>query len=122
MAKYYAESHEWIELEGTTATLGISKYAADSLGDITYVEIPAPGKAVAAGDVLCTVESVKAVSDVYAPVAGTVGEGNADLEADPGALNADPENTWICRIEGVNANALDGLMDADAYAKFVESL
>lgn len=122
MAKYYAESHEWIELEGTTATLGISKYAADSLGDITYVEIPAPGKAVAAGDVLCTVESVKAVSDVYAPVAGTVGEGNADLEADPGALNADPENTWICRIEGVNANSLDGLMDADAYAKFVESL
>ena len=122
MAKYYAESHEWIELDGTTATLGISKYAADSLGDITYVEIPAPGKAVAAGDVLCTVESVKAVSDVYAPVAGTVGEGNADLEADPGALNADPENTWICRIEGVNANALDGLMDADAYAKFVESL
>ena len=122
MAKYYAESHEWIELDGTTATLGISKYAADSLGDITYVEIPAPGKAVAAGEVLCTVESVKAVSDVYAPVAGTVGEGNADLEADPGALNADPENTWICRIEGVNANALDGLMDADAYAKFVESL
>ena len=122
MAKYYAETHEWIELDGTTATLGISKYAADSLGDITYVEIPAPGKAVAAGEVLCTVESVKAVSDVYAPVAGTVGEGNVDLEADPAALNADPENTWICKIEGVNASGLDGLMDADAYAKFVESL
>jgi glycine cleavage system H protein len=122
MAKYYAESHEWIELDGTTATLGISKYAADSLGDITYVEIPAPGKAVAAGEVLCTVESVKAVSDVYAPVAGTVGEGNADLEADPGALNADPENTWICKLEGVKADDLGGLMDADAYAKFVETL
>lgn len=122
MAKYYAESHEWIELNGTTATLGISKYAADSLGDITYVEIPAPGKAVAAGEVLCTVESVKAVSDVYAPVAGTVGEGNVDLEADPAALNADPENTWICKLEGVNASDLNGLMDADAYAKFVESL
>ena len=122
MAKYYAESHEWIELDGTTATLGISKYAADSLGDITYVEIPAPGKAVAAGEVLCTVESVKAVSDVYAPVAGTVGEGNADLESDPGALNADPENTWICKLEGVDAGSLDGLMDAAAYAKFVESL
>ena len=122
MAKYYAESHEWIELDGTTATLGISKYAADALGDITYVEIPAPGKAVSAGDVLCTVESVKAVSDVYAPVAGTVGEGNTDLDADPGALNADPENTWICKIEGVNADSLGGLMDADAYAKFVESL
>ena len=122
MAKYYAESHEWIELDGTTATLGISQYAADSLGDITYVEIPVPGKAVAAGEVLCTVESVKAVSDVYAPVAGTVGEGNADLEADPGALNADPENTWICKLEGVNAKDLDGLMDADAYAKFVETL
>ena len=65
---------------------------------------------------------MKAVSDVYAPVAGTVGEGNADLEADPAALNADPENTWICKIEGVNASDLDGLMDADAYAKFVESL
>ena len=111
MAKYYAESHEWIELDGDTAKLGISKYAADSLGDITYVEIPVPGKAVAAGDVLCTVESVKAVSDVYAPVAGTVGDGNAD-----------PENTWICKLEGVNASDLGGLMDADAYAKFVESL
>ena len=122
MAKYYAESHEWIELDGTTATLGISQYAADSLGDITYVEIPAPGKAVAAGEVLCTVESVKAVSDVYAPVAGTVGEGNTDLEADPAALNADPENTWICKLEGVNVSDLGGLMDADAYAKYVESL
>ena len=122
MAKYYAESHEWIELDGTVAKLGISKYAADSLGDITYVEIPASGKKVAAGDVLCTVESVKAVSDVYAPVAGTVGEGNADLESDPGALNADPENTWICKIEGVKPDSLGGLMDADAYAKFVESL
>lgn len=122
MAKYYSESHEWIELDGDTAALGISKYAADSLGDITYVEIPAPGKAVAAGDVLCTVESVKAVSDVYSPVAGAVSEGNADLEADPGALNADPENTWICKISGVKANALDGLMDAAAYAKFIETL
>ena len=82
----------------------------------------AAGKAVAAGEILCTVESVKAVSDVYAPVAGTVGEGNADLEADPAALNADPENTWICKLEGVNASDLGGLMDADAYAKFVESL
>jgi len=122
MAKYYAETHEWIELDGTTATLGISQYAADSLGDITYVEIPVSGKAVAAGEVLCTVESVKAVSDVYAPVAGTIGEGNADLEADPGALNADPENTWICKLEGVNAADLGGLMDADAYTKFVETL
>ena len=122
MAKYYAESHEWIELDGTTATLGISKYAAAALGDITYVEIPASGKAVAAGEILCTVESVKAVSDVYAPVAGTVGEGNSDLEADPGALNADPENTWICKIDGVKADALAGLMDAAAYAKFIETL
>ena len=122
MAKYYSESHEWIELNGDTAALGISKYAADSLGDITYVEIPTPGKAVAAGDVLCTVESVKAVSDVYAPVAGVVGEGNADLEADPGALNTDPENTWICKLEGVKADSLGGLMDADAYAKFIETL
>jgi glycine cleavage system H protein len=122
MAKYYSESHEWIELDGAVATLGISQYAADSLGDITYVEIPATGKVVATGDVLCTVESVKAVSDVYSPVAGTVSEGNADLEADPGALNADPENTWICKIDGVKADALDGLMDAAAYAKFIETL
>ena len=122
MAKFYAESHEWIELDGDTAKLGISKYAADALGDITYVEIPAAGKAVEPGDVLCTVESVKAVSDVYSPVAGTVGEGNADLEADPAALNADPENTWICKLEGVSADSLGGLMDADAYAKFIETL
>ena len=103
MAKYYSESHEWIELDGATAALGISRYPADSLGDITYVEIPVPGKSVAAGDVLCTVESVKAVSDVYSPVAGTVSDGNADLEADPGALNADPEKTWICKLSGVKA-------------------
>ena len=122
MAKFYAESHEWIELDGDTAKLGISKYAADSLGDITYVEIPAAGKAVEPGDVLCTVESVKAVSDVYSPVAGTVGEGNSDLEADPGALNADPENTWICTITGVKKDAVSGLMDEAAYAKYVESL
>lgn len=122
MAKYYAESHEWIELDGDTAKLGISKYAADSLGDITYVEVPAAGKTVEPGDVLCTVESVKAVSDVYSPVAGTVGEGNADLEADPGALNADPENTWICTITGVKKDAVAGLMDEAAYAKYVESL
>ena len=122
MAKYYAESHEWIELDGETARLGISKYAADSLGDITYVEIPAAGKTVAPGDVLCTVESVKAVSDVYSPVAGTVGEGNSALEADPGALNADPENTWICTITGVKKDAADGLMDEAAYAKYTESL
>ena len=122
MAKFYAESHEWIELDGDTAKLGISKYAADALGDITYVEVPAAGKAVEPGDVLCTVESVKAVSDVYSPVAGTVGEGNADLEADPGALNADPENTWICTITGVKKDAVAGLMDEAAYAKYVESL
>ena len=122
MAKYYAESHEWIELDGDTAKLGISKYAADALGDITYVEIPAAGKTVEPGDVLCTVESVKAVSDVYSPVAGTVGEGNSDLEADPGALNADPENTWICTITGVKKDAVAGLMDEAAYAKYVESL
>ena len=122
MAKFYAESHEWIELDGDTAKLGISKYAADSLGDITYVEVPAAGKAVEPGDVLCTVESVKAVSDVYSPVAGTVGEGNSDLEADPGALNADPENTWICTITGVKKDAVAGLMDEAAYAKYVESL
>ena len=122
MAKFYAESHEWIELDGDTAKLGISKYAADSLGDITYVEVPAPGKTVEPGDVLCTVESVKAVSDVYSPVAGTVGEGNSDLEADPGALNADPENTWICTITGVKKDAVAGLMDEAAYAKYVESL
>ena len=122
MAKFYAESHEWIELDGDTAKLGISKYAADALGDITYVEVPAAGKTVEPGDVLCTVESVKAVSDVYSPVAGTVGEGNADLEADPGALNADPENTWICTITGVKKDAVAGLMDEAAYAKYVESL
>ena len=122
MAKFYAESHEWIELDGDTAKLGISKYAADSLGDITYVEVPAAGKTVEPGDVLCTVESVKAVSDVYSPVAGTVGDGNSDLEADPGALNADPENTWICTITGVKKDAVAGLMDEAAYAKYVESL
>ena len=119
----YSRTHEWVLFaEDGTATVGITDYAQDQLGDLVFVNLPEPGDQVTAGEAFADVESVKAVSDVYAPVAGTVGEGNADLEADPAALNADPENTWICKLEGVNASDLGKLMDADAYAKFVETL
>ena len=123
MAKFYAKSHEWVELDGDVATIGISNYAQNALGDITYVETPAPGTEFKAGDVLGVVESVKAVSDVYAPVSGTASEGNALLEEDPGAANRDPEGEgWICKFSGVSADELTSLMDEAAYQAYVQTL
>lgn len=123
MAKFYAKSHEWVELDGDVATIGISNYAQNALGDITYVETPAPGTAFQAGAVLGVVESVKAVSDVYAPVSGVVVEGNAALEDDPGAVNRDPEGEgWICKFSGVSADELASLMNESAYQDYVKTL
>ncbi len=118
--KCYSEDHEWVELVGDVATLGISAHAASELGDITFIELPAVGKGFKKGDVLCVVESVKAASDVFVPVTGTVSEVNGELEGEPGRINADAEGAgWICRIKGVNAAELTGLMSAAQYQAFL---
>jgi len=119
----YTDQHEWIRLEGDTATVGITKHAAEALGDVVFVEVPSVGKAVAAGGEAAVVESVKAASDVYSPVAGTVTEGNAAVEATPSTVNEDPEGAgWFFKLSGVNKADFDKLMDADAYKTFVDGL
>jgi glycine cleavage system H protein len=119
----YTDQHEWIRLEGDTATVGITKHAAEALGDVVFVEVPSVGKTVAAGGEAAVVESVKAASDVYSPVAGTVTEGNAAVEATPSTVNDDPEGAgWFFKLSGVNQADFDKLMDADAYKKFVDGL
>jgi glycine cleavage system H protein len=119
----YTSEHEWIRLDGDVATVGISAYAQEQLGDVVYVELPEVGRAVAAGDDMAVVESVKAASEVYAPVEGEVAAVNNDLADKPELINDDAEGAgWFVRLKGVDASALDGLMDADAYAKYLQSL
>jgi glycine cleavage system H protein len=117
--RLYSESHEWAKIEGTTATVGITRYAQDQLGDVVFVELPAIGRQVARGEAIGTIESVKAVSDLFAPVAGTVVEVNGELEAHPELVNQDPYGAgWLVRVT-VAAGAAEGLMDAAAYERFV---
>jgi glycine cleavage system H protein len=121
--KYYTESHEWVMVENEEAIIGISEYAAEELGDITYVELPTEDDDVIVGDNLGVIESVKAASDVYSPVTGTVVEVNSDLEDNPGLINESPEEAgWICRLSNIDVTDLDQLMTPDAYAKFLKSL
>ena len=119
----YTDQHEWIRLEGDEATIGITKFAAESLGDGVFVELPASGKVVAAGGEASVVESVKAASDIYAPAGGTVTIANSMLEAAPSKVNEDPEGEgWFFKIKLSNKDEFTKLMDAVAYAKFVGSL
>ena len=119
----FTNQHEWVRIDGDEATVGITKYAAEQLGDVVFVEVPSVGKTVAAGGEAAVVESVKAASDVYSPVAGTVTEGNAAVEATPSTVNDDPEGAgWFFKLSGVNKADFDKLMDADAYKKFVDGL
>ena len=119
----YTDQHEWIRLEGDEATIGITKFAAESLGDVVFVELPASGKVVAAGGEAAVVESVKAASDIYAPAGGTVTIANSMLEAAPSEVNEDPEGEgWFFKIKLSNKDEFTKLMDAVAYAKFVGSL
>jgi glycine cleavage system H protein len=123
MTRYFTDEHEWIEVDGGTATVGITDYAQSQLGDIVFVEVPAAGATVSKGGDAAVVESVKAASDVYAPVSGTVTEGNAALEADPALVNSDPEGAgWFFRLTLDDAGELDGLMDETAYKAFVDGL
>ena len=123
MPRYFTEEHEWIDVDGDVATVGITDYAQSQLGDVVFVEVPAAGASLAKGGDAAVVESVKAASDVYAPVDGEVTEGNGDLEAAPALVNSDPEGAgWFFRMRLADAGQLEGLMDAAAYKAFVDSL
>ncbi len=115
----YSKSHEWVEfLEGGAARVGITDYAQSQLGDIVFVNLPSPGDAVTAGGRLADVESVKAVSDIFSPVAGSVREVNEELEVSPEAINQKPYEAWLCVIE--NVGETEELLDAAGYAAFCE--
>ncbi|MDX1291880.1 MAG: glycine cleavage system protein GcvH [Hyphomonas sp.] len=123
MTTYYTEDHEWITVEGDVATVGITKYAAEQLGDVVFVEVPDTGSSFAKGADMAVVESVKAASDVYAPVGGEVVEGNAALADAPETVNEDPEGKgWFCKLKLSDASELGSLMDAAAYKAFCDGL
>jgi glycine cleavage system H protein len=119
MTVYYTKEHEWVRLDGDTATVGITDFAQGQLGDIVFVEVPEAGRQVEKGGEAAVVESVKAASDVYAPVGGEVVEGNAALSDEPSLVNSDPEGEgWFFKLRLADASQVEGLMDADAYRAF----
>ena len=123
MARYYTEEHEWIDVDGDHATIGITDYAQEQLGDIVFIEVPESGSMLEQGGEAAVVESVKAASDVYAPVSGEVTEGNDALEDEPALVNTSPEEEgWFFRMTLGDTSQLEGLMDAKAYKAFVDSL
>ena len=123
MTRYFTEEHEWIDVDGDIATVGITDHAQGQLGDIVFVEVPQAGTVLAKGKEAAVVESVKAASDVYSPIGGTVTEGNAAIEDDPALVNADAEDSgWFFKLTIADAGELDGLMDEAGYREFVASL
>ena len=121
--RYFTKDHEWIEVAGSAATVGITDYAQGQLGDIVFVELPAAGTALSKGGDAAVVESVKAASDVYAPVSGTVSEPNAALEAEPALVNTAPETEgWFFKLALHDPAELDGLMDENAYKAWLAAL
>jgi glycine cleavage system H protein len=122
MSLYYTKEHEWIRLEGDVATVGITDFAQAQLGDIVFVEVPSAGTQVTKGGDAAVVESVKAASDVYAPVTGEVTEGNEALTDDPSLVNTAPEGDgWFFRLRLADTSELDELMDKDQYKAFCDS-
>ncbi len=123
MPRYFTRDHEWIDVDGDAATVGITHYAQEQLGDVVFVEVPDAGRVLAKGDDAAVVESVKAASDVYSPVTGTVSEGNAALADEPALVNTDAEGAgWFFRIKLSNSSELADLMDADGYASYIADL
>lgn len=123
MARYFTDEHEWLDVTGDEATVGITDYAQSQLGDIVFVEVPDIGLVVAKGQDAAVVESVKAASDVYAPVDGTIIEGNQQLSEDPALVNTDPEGEgWFFKVKLSDPSQLDGLMNEGAYKDFIASL
>lgn len=115
----FSEDHEWVRLEGTIATIGITDFAQDALGDVVFVELPEVGATATAGETISEVESTKSVSDIIAPVSGTVTEANTSLDDNPAVLNSDPYGEgWIFKVERPDDSAPVGLMDAEAYTAF----
>jgi glycine cleavage system H protein len=123
MSLYFTKEHEWIRVEGDTATIGISNHAQEQLGDIVFAEVPEVGRRVSKGQEAAVVESVKAASDVYAPVSGEVIEGNQAVADDPALINGDPEGQgWFFKLKLDNPGELDGLMDEAAYREWIATL
>jgi glycine cleavage system H protein len=123
MSLYFTREHEWIRLDGDTATVGISDHAQQALGDIVFAEVPDAGRQVKKGEEAAVVESVKAASDVYAPVSGEVIEANGALADDPAVINRDPEGEgWFFKLKLADSGELDGLMDEAAYRVWVKPL
>ncbi len=120
--KKYNEEHEWVEVSEGLAVVGISKYAVEQLGDITFLELPEVDSDTATGDSVAFVESVKAASDIYAPVSGTIVEANEDLLDTPESLNDDAENIFIFKVKLSDVSEIDSLMDEEAYTKYIETL
>ena len=119
----FTKDHEWVDVQGDTARVGITAYAANALGDVVFVEVPDVGKSVKQGDGFAVVESVKAASDVYAPVSGEVVDANTELSNSPDVVNAAPEGTgWIAKIKLSNTAELDALMDRAAYEAYLDTL
>jgi glycine cleavage system H protein len=118
----FAASHEWVRLEGGSATVGISTHAAEALGDVVFVDLPQPGREVEAGEAVAVVESVKAASDVYAPIAGRITEVNGALTDDPAGVNRDPQGEgWFFRMAPKDEGQVGSLMDETAYAAHAEA-
>jgi glycine cleavage system H protein len=115
----YTKEHEWIQVDGNIGTVGITDYAQDSLGDIVFVDLPKVGDTVEAGKSFGSVESVKAVSDLFAPVSGTVSAINEDLKDAPEKINAEANTTWLLKVELSDAKQFDGLLTAADYEKFI---
>ena len=123
MSRYFTEDHEWVDVDGDIGTVGISEYAQSQLGDIVFVDVPEEGKELTKGDEAAVVESVKAASDVYSPVSGTVLEGNAALGDNPGLVNEEPEGDgWFFKLTLGDPSELESLMDEAKYADFVSKL
>jgi glycine cleavage system H protein len=123
MSLYFTREHEWIRVDGDTATVGISNHAQEALGDIVFAEVPEAGRRVSKGQEAAVGESVKAASDVYAPISGEVIEGNQAVADDPALVNSDPEGQgWFFKLKLDNPGELDGLMDEAAYRDWVKTL
>ena len=123
MSLYFTREHEWIRLDGDVATVGISDHAQQALGDIVFAEVPDAGKRMTKGEEAAVVESVKAASDVYSPVAGEVVEGNAAVADDPALINRDPEGEgWFFKLKLDDSGEVEGLMDEAAYREWVKTL
>lgn len=123
MTTRYTREHEWVRQDGDHATVGITPHAAEQLGDVVFVELPAAGASFSRGQEMAVVESVKAASDVYAPVSGSVVEANAGIVDDPASVNADPAGAaWFVKLKLTNPAELDALMDDAAYAAYLETL